>query len=100
MEDLTWPQVATDFTVSVGLSASLYGAMGFVGVIVGTAVEGSLFGTILGVLSAGYAAYRTYNWAIEEIEWNFYDRPIDLTVEQTGHLIGGIVGGISIGFGI
>jgi hypothetical protein len=95
-----WPQVATDFALSAGLSASLYGAMGFVGMIVGTAVDGPLAGAILGVLYAGYVAYRTYDWVMDKILGKFYYRPIDLAVEQTGHLIGGIVGGISIAFSV
>ena len=95
-----WPQVAIDFAVSAGLSAGLYGAMGFVGMIVGTAVDGPLVGAISGVLYAGYIAYRTYDWAMDKILCKFYFRPIDLAVEQTGHLIGGIVGGISIGLAV
>jgi hypothetical protein len=101
MEDLTWSQIATDFAVSAGLSAILYGAMGFVGVSVGTAVADPLVGAILGVLVAGYVSYRTYDWAIEKIEDHFYKwRLMDLAVEQAGHLIGGIVGGLSIGFSV
>jgi hypothetical protein len=74
--------------------------MGFVGMIVGTALDGPLVGAIFGVLYAGYIAYRAYDWAMDKILWKFYFRPIDLAVEQTGHLIGGIVGGISIGLAV
>jgi hypothetical protein len=90
-----------DLAVSFGLSAVLYGAMGFVGVSVGTAVADPLVGAILGVLVAGYVSYHIYDWAIEEIEHQFYKwRLMDLAVVQAGHLIGGIVGGISIVFAI
>jgi len=98
MEYLTCAQI--DFAVSAGLSAILYGAMGFIGVSVGTAAAGPLVGATLGVLVAGYISYRIFDWAMEQIEERFYERLIDLTAEQTGHLIGGIVGGISIVFGI
>jgi hypothetical protein len=100
MEDLTRMQIATDFAVSACLSATLYGAMAFFGVSAGTAIAGPLVGATLGVLAGGYIGYHTYEWALEKIIKHFYEWPMDLTAEQAGHPIGGIVSGISIGFSV
>jgi hypothetical protein len=88
-----------DFTISACVSAILYGAMGLVAVSITTAAGG---GPLIGAtfcLLAGYTAYGVYDWAMDNIVEGLYERPIDLEAEYFGHLVGGIVGGISIVFG-
>jgi hypothetical protein len=73
--------------------------MGLVAVSIGSAASDPLIGATFCLL-AGYTGYGAYDWAMNNIVEGIYERPIDLGAENFGHLIGGIVGGISIVFGI
>ena len=100
MEDLTRAQIATDFAIAACLSAILYGAIAVFGVSVATTAAGPIVGTTVGVLAGGYVGYHTYEWALEKVIKHFYEWPMNLAGEQAGHLIGGTVGGLSIGFSV
>jgi hypothetical protein len=100
MEDLTRTQIATDFAIAACLSTILYGAIAFFGVSVATIAAGPIVGTTVGVVAGGYVGYHTYEWALEKVIKHFYEWPMNLAGEQAGHLIGGIVSGLSVGFSV
>lgn len=90
---LPWTHIATDFAVSGGLSATIYGATAFVGVGACTAIAGPVVGVVVGGLASGYVGSYAYEWARDEVVEQFYERPMDPTAEMAGRLVGGVVGG-------
>jgi hypothetical protein len=110
MDATTWVPWATDFAVSGGISATAYGAAGFISAAAYTSLAAPTVGAVMlasgavavapvvgvVVVGAGTAigGHYAYEWAVGEVKEHFYThRPMDPDAELAGRVVGSVLGG-------